>query len=100
MRVAERGSASRKDKASTRTGKGKGETFVRRTCSTEGSGAPCKVPPLAMSSARPSATAVLPVPGSPRRMGLFLRRRARIWQTRTTSASRPITCTTTGAAFF
>ena len=35
--------------------------------------------PLAMRSARPSAIAVLPTPGSPISTGLFLVRRARIW---------------------
>ncbi len=40
----------------------------------------------------PSAMAVLPTPGSPSRIGLFLERRARIWMTRATSLSRPVTC--------
>jgi hypothetical protein len=44
-----------------------------------------------MAYARPSAIAVLPTPGSPRRMGLFLERRARICITRPTSCSRPNT---------
>ncbi|KFM28535.1 hypothetical protein F751_0276, partial [Auxenochlorella protothecoides] len=38
--------------------------------------------PAAMRWARPSATAVLPTPGSPIRHGLFLVRRPRIWVTR------------------
>ena len=45
--------------------------------------------PEAMRRASPSATAVLPTPGSPMRAGLFLVRRARIWITRPTSRSRP-----------
>ena len=40
-------------------------------------------------SARPSAIAVLPTPGSPIRMGLFFLRRLRIWATRSISFSRP-----------
>ncbi len=47
--------------------------------------------PLAMRSARPSAIAVLPVPGSPMSAGLFLVRRARICTVRRISSSRPIT---------
>ena len=47
--------------------------------------------PSAMARASPSATAVLPTPGSPSRTGLFLLRRDRIWMTRSSSASRPIT---------
>ena len=47
--------------------------------------------PLAMRSARPSAIAVLPTPGSPISAGLFLVRRARIWMVRRISSSRPIT---------
>jgi hypothetical protein len=47
--------------------------------------------PLAMRSARPSAIAVLPTPGSPIRTGLFLVRRARIWMVRRISSSRPMT---------
>ena len=35
--------------------------------------------------------AVLPTPGSPMRAGLFLRRRERIWTTRSISLSRPMT---------
>ena len=34
--------------------------------------------------------AVLPTPGSPRRIGLFFVRRERIWMMRSTSLSRPI----------
>ena len=44
----------------------------------------------AMRQARPSAIAVLPTPASPTSSGLFLRRRHRIWITRSTSYSRPI----------
>mmetsp|Transcript_19181 Transcript_19181/g.48753 ORF Transcript_19181/g.48753 Transcript_19181/m.48753 type:complete len:246 (-) Transcript_19181:664-1401(-) len=44
-----------------------------------------------MRCARPSATAVLPTPGSPMSTGLFLVRRDRIWMARRTSSSRPIT---------
>mmetsp|Transcript_13374 Transcript_13374/g.40445 ORF Transcript_13374/g.40445 Transcript_13374/m.40445 type:complete len:227 (-) Transcript_13374:1572-2252(-) len=47
--------------------------------------------PLAISCARPSATAVLPTPGSPMRQGLFFVRRPRIWVTRSISAFRPTT---------
>ena len=47
--------------------------------------------PLTMRWARPSAMAVLPTPGSPMRAGLFLRRRERIWTTRSISFSRPMT---------
>mmetsp|Transcript_5694 Transcript_5694/g.18133 ORF Transcript_5694/g.18133 Transcript_5694/m.18133 type:complete len:200 (-) Transcript_5694:385-984(-) len=47
--------------------------------------------PDTMRDARPSTTALLPLPGGPRRTGLFLRRRARIWNRRRMSASRPIT---------
>ena len=46
--------------------------------------------PSTMRWARPSTMAVLPTPGSPRRMGLFLVRRERIWMMRSTSFSRPI----------
>mmetsp|Transcript_7851 Transcript_7851/g.22404 ORF Transcript_7851/g.22404 Transcript_7851/m.22404 type:complete len:257 (+) Transcript_7851:1830-2600(+) len=45
--------------------------------------------PLAMRWARPSATAVLPTPGSPIRQGLFFVRRPRIWVTRSISLARP-----------
>ena len=41
--------------------------------------------------ARPSTMAVLPVPGSPIRIGLFLVRRLKIWSTRRISSSRPMT---------
>ena len=41
--------------------------------------------------ANPSAIAVLPVPGSPTSMGLFLVRRERICSKRRISSSRPIT---------
>mmetsp|Transcript_466 Transcript_466/g.1771 ORF Transcript_466/g.1771 Transcript_466/m.1771 type:complete len:326 (-) Transcript_466:67-1044(-) len=47
--------------------------------------------PETMRTARPAPIAVLPTPGSPSRMGLFLRRRARISTQRATSLSRPIT---------
>mmetsp|Transcript_19064 Transcript_19064/g.63864 ORF Transcript_19064/g.63864 Transcript_19064/m.63864 type:complete len:204 (+) Transcript_19064:594-1205(+) len=47
--------------------------------------------PLAMRSARPSASAVLPTPGSPTRQGLFLRRRTRVCIMRSISWSRPCT---------
>ena len=43
-----------------------------------------------MRQASPSAIAVLPTPASPTSSGLFLRRRQRIWMTRSTSCSRPI----------
>ena len=46
--------------------------------------------PRAMRKARPSATAVLPTPGSPIRQGLFLVRRERICTTRWISFSRPM----------
>ena len=46
--------------------------------------------PAAMRSARPSATAVLPTPGSPIRHGLFFVRRERICTTRSISRSRPM----------
>src|SRR5471032_1340606 len=46
--------------------------------------------PWVMRQARPSAMAVLPTPASPTSSGLFLRRRHRIWITRSTSSSRPI----------
>ena len=45
----------------------------------------------AIFSARPSAIAVLPTPGSPTRQGLFFVRRIRICITREISSSRPIT---------
>ena len=47
--------------------------------------------PLTIRWAMPSAMAVLPTPGSPIRMGLFLVRRLRICSTRRISSSRPIT---------
>ncbi len=47
--------------------------------------------PRTILCARPSAMAVLPVPGSPMSMGLFLVRRLNIWSTRRISSSRPIT---------
>mmetsp|Transcript_10992 Transcript_10992/g.28145 ORF Transcript_10992/g.28145 Transcript_10992/m.28145 type:complete len:253 (+) Transcript_10992:673-1431(+) len=47
--------------------------------------------PDAMRCARPSAIAVLPTPGSPMRMGLFLVRRERTVIARRTSSSRPMT---------
>ena len=46
-------------------------------------------PPSTMRCARPSTMAVLPTPGSPRRIGLFFVRRERIWMIRSTSLSRP-----------
>mmetsp|Transcript_28658 Transcript_28658/g.77143 ORF Transcript_28658/g.77143 Transcript_28658/m.77143 type:complete len:212 (+) Transcript_28658:458-1093(+) len=47
--------------------------------------------PDTIRCAMPSAMAVLPTPGSPSRMGLFLVRRLRIWIARRISSSRPIT---------
>ncbi len=47
--------------------------------------------PRTIRWARPSTMAVLPVPGSPIRIGLFLVRRERIWRRRRISSSRPIT---------
>ena len=47
--------------------------------------------PRTIRCARPSIIAVLPVPGSPISIGLFLVRRLRIWRTRLISSSRPIT---------
>ncbi len=47
--------------------------------------------PSAIFSARPSTSAVLPTPGSPTRIGLFLRRRARISTICRISTSRPNT---------
>ena len=47
--------------------------------------------PWATRWASPSATAVLPTPGSPMSTGLFFDRRERIWMTRAISLSRPIT---------
>ena len=45
--------------------------------------------PWTMRSARPSAIAVLPTPGSPTNSGLFFERRQRIWIVRSISTSRP-----------
>ena len=47
--------------------------------------------PVAMRAARPSATAVLPTPGSPMRIGLFFVRRDKICTTRSISFSLPMT---------
>ena len=47
--------------------------------------------PRTIRCARPSAMAVLPVPGSPMRIGLFLVRRDNICSTRRISSSLPIT---------
>mmetsp|Transcript_3709 Transcript_3709/g.10720 ORF Transcript_3709/g.10720 Transcript_3709/m.10720 type:complete len:466 (-) Transcript_3709:276-1673(-) len=47
--------------------------------------------PVTILCARPSATAVLPTPGSPISTGLFFVRRERIWIARRISSSRPIT---------
>ena len=47
--------------------------------------------PLTIFIAIPSDMAVLPTPGSPTRIGLFLVLRDRIWRTRRISSSRPIT---------
>ena len=47
--------------------------------------------PLTIRWANPSAIAVLPTPGSPTNIGLFLVRRERIWSTRRISSSRPMT---------
>ena len=52
---------------------------------------PSGTSPLTIRCARPSATAVLPTPGSPIRTGLFLVLRERIRITFRISASRPIT---------
>ena len=52
---------------------------------------PSGTSPLAMRSARPSAIAVLPTPGSPISTGLFLVRRASTWMVRRISSSRPMT---------
>mmetsp|Transcript_22997 Transcript_22997/g.48202 ORF Transcript_22997/g.48202 Transcript_22997/m.48202 type:complete len:220 (-) Transcript_22997:613-1272(-) len=56
-----------------------------RPCSEAGTS------PEATRCARPSTMAVLPTPGSPSRMGLFLVRRDRICIVRRISSSRPIT---------
>ena len=47
--------------------------------------------PSTMACAKPSTTAVLPTPGSPKRTGLFFVLRLKIWIIRLTSFSRPIT---------
>ena len=47
--------------------------------------------PRRIRCANPSTMAVLPVPGSPIRIGLFLVRRLNIWSTRRISSSRPMT---------
>ena len=47
--------------------------------------------PFTMRIARPSAIAVLPTPGSPIKIGLFLVRRDNIWIVRRISSSRPMT---------
>ena len=47
--------------------------------------------PLTIRPARPSTMAVLPVPGSPIRIGLFFVRRERICNSLRISSSRPIT---------
>ena len=52
---------------------------------------PSGMSPATIRCARPSTMAVLPVPGSPIRTGLFLVRRERTWMTRRISSSRPIT---------
>ena len=54
--------------------------------------------PAAMAWASPSATAVLPTPGSPRSTGSFLVRRIRICTTRASSPSRPTTGSSRPAA--
>ena len=59
---------------------------------------PCSVSgtsPATMRWASPSTIAVLPTPGSPIRIGLFLVRRERIWIIRSISVSRP----TIGSSF-
>ena len=52
---------------------------------------PLGMSPATMRWASPSTIAVLPVPGSPIRTGLFLVRRESTWMTRRISSSRPIT---------
>ena len=54
------------------------------------------ISPSTIRCDNPSATAVFPTPGSPIKTGLFLRRRTKIWITRSISSSRPIT----GSNFF
>src|SRR5215470_5391725 len=50
----------------------------------------CGTLPSTIRSARPSASAVLPTPGSPMSSGLFLRRRDSTWIMRSSSSARPI----------
>ena len=50
------------------------------SCNTDGTW------PSKIALAMPSTIAVLPTPGSPTKMGLFLRRRASTWMARSTSA--------------
>mmetsp|Transcript_39880 Transcript_39880/g.118759 ORF Transcript_39880/g.118759 Transcript_39880/m.118759 type:complete len:211 (-) Transcript_39880:590-1222(-) len=67
-----------------------------------GIGEPSGLAPSTIASARPSAMAVFPTPGSPNRMGLFFERRPRICMMRATSRLRPITgsmCPARTAAF-
>mmetsp|Transcript_38023 Transcript_38023/g.112568 ORF Transcript_38023/g.112568 Transcript_38023/m.112568 type:complete len:326 (-) Transcript_38023:857-1834(-) len=64
---------------------------TRFWCRNAGSGLPSGLARCTIAVARPSAIAVLPTPGSPSRMGLFLVRRPRICVTRCTSRARPIT---------
>ena len=52
---------------------------------------PSGTSPFTMRCANPSATAVLPTPGSPIKTGLFLLRLSRICMMRRISSSRPIT---------
>ncbi len=52
---------------------------------------PSGMSPETIRWARPSTMAVLPVPGSPIRTGLFLVRRDSTWMTRRISSSRPMT---------
>ena len=60
-----------------------GEPGVGKTAIVEGV--------VIVARASPSTMAVFPTPGSPMRAGLFLVRRDRIWITRVSSSSRPIT---------
>ncbi len=67
---------------------------MRAPRSSANSFLPCRLlgtSPAAMRWASPSTMAVLPTPGSPTTMGLFLPRRPRICMTRRISSSRPIT---------
>ncbi len=64
------------------------------SCNTDGTW------PSKMALAMPSTIAVLPTPGSPTKMGLFLRRRASTWMARSTSARRPISGSMRPAAAF